>query len=81
MVNWKNLIVNPPRDLGYYLFKVESKDDVLDVTGRAFDKVWDLLNKCLPIGDTLNFKMNHYCEFYLAWLKNYDISSNTVISK
>lgn len=58
-----------------------SKDDVLDVTGRAFDKVWDLLNKCLPIGDTLNFKMNHYCEFYLAWLKNYDISSNTVISK
>ena len=30
MVNWKNLIVNPPRDLGYYLFKVESKDDVLE---------------------------------------------------
>ena len=58
-----------------------SKDDILEVTERAFDKFWDLLNKCLPIGDTLNFKMNHYCEFYLAWLKNYDISTNTVISK
>lgn len=30
MANWKNLIVNPPRDYGYLLFKVESKEEVTE---------------------------------------------------
>lgn len=58
-----------------------SVDDVLDVTGRAFDRLGELVKRCLPIGDTLNFKMDHFCEFYLAWLKNYDVSTNTIIYK
>ena len=58
-----------------------SVDDVLDVTGRAFDRLGELVKRCLPIGDTLNFNMDHFCEFYLAWLKNYDVSTNTIIYK
>ena len=30
MANWKSLIVNPPRDYGYFLFKVESKEEVTE---------------------------------------------------
>lgn len=58
-----------------------SVDDVKDVTNRAFERLGELVKRCLPIGDTLNFKMDHFCEFYLAWLKNYDVSTNTIIYK
>ena len=52
---------------------------IINVTNRFFGRFWNLLERCLPIGDTLNFKKNHYGEYYVAWLKNYDPSMGKMI--
>ena len=54
MVNWKNPIVNPPRDWSYYLFKVESKEEV---TENGNPKV-QYVHGCLkPVEDGKSLKI------------------------
>lgn len=39
MANWKNLIVNPPKDLGgYHIFKIVSKED---------ESKWNFVHGCI----------------------------------
>lgn len=39
MANWKNLIVNPPKDLGgYHIFKIVSKED---------ENKWNFVHGCI----------------------------------
>ena len=39
MANWKNLIVNPPRELaGYFIFKIVSKED---------ENKWNFVHGCI----------------------------------
>ena len=52
MVNWKNLIVNPPRDWSYYLFKVESKEEVTE-NGNQTSRGGKTLKNSLPKGTNI----------------------------
>ena len=54
---------------------------IKNASDRFFDRFWALVKRCMPIGDTLNFKKNHFGEYYMAWLKNYDPSTRKVITQ
>ena len=51
---------------------------IAEAVNRAVDRAWPMIQRCLPIGDTLNFKYNHYGEFYLSWLKCYNPATKEV---
>ena len=57
-----------------------SAEVVKDVTGRVFERIWDVAPKCLPLQDTLGFKTNHFASTYYAWMKNYNPCTEEVIN-
>ena len=71
---------------GYYGIRIlavnynVNADFVKETTGRAFDRIWEMAERCLPVQDTLCFKHNHYSSTYYAWMMNYDPSTGNIIN-
>jgi len=56
-----------------------SKEEIVTVSENLYDKMDEILLKVMPIGDTANCVKNHYMEFYMAYMNNYNVATKKIV--
>ena len=55
------------------------QSEIKDVSGKLLDNIGNIVKTTMPFSEAASFKKNHYGDFYLAYLQNYNPATGEVL--